>query len=115
MAEFSWEYGEMAMNAKLLLAVTGLSSLACGLLGGVLGAWLVSGSGDDVTFKTVTITDGLLVKADDSEGPGCKLLPDETATLTGGLIVHQVRGQIFSGQTFLASTNPVKQRSVINR
>ncbi len=97
----------MAMNAKQLVAVTSASSLLCGLLGGVLGAWLVSGSGGDVTFKTVTITDGLLVKADDSEGPGCKLLPDGTATLTGGLIAHQVRGQVFSGQTFFASTNPV--------
>ena len=98
---------KMGMDSKKLIGIVCVCSLVFGILGGAIGSRFLSGDRENVTFKTVTITDGLLIKAKDSEGPGCKLLPDGTATLTGGLIAHQVRGQIFSGQTFLASANPI--------
>ncbi len=95
------------MDSKKLIGSVSVVSFVFGLLGGTLGAWLFSGNESDPTFKTVTVTDSLIVKTEDSTGAGCKLLPDGTATLTGGLIANQVRGQVFSGQSFLASTNPL--------
>ncbi len=95
------------MDSKKLIGGICLLSFACGLFGGMVGAWFFAGNDPNPTFKTVTVTDALVVKTDDSQDVGCKLLPDGTATLTGGLIANQVRGRIFSGQNFLASTNPL--------
>ena len=80
------------MDSRNLIGVVCVSSFVCGVCGGMLGAWLLSGNDSAPTFKTVTVTDALIVKTEDSQGAGCKLFPDGTATLTGGLIANQVRG-----------------------
>jgi len=98
----------MGKDSMRTIAIACVCSLVCGLAGGAGGAWFFGGSsGGDATFETLKVTKGILIQSGEAEGQGCKLLADGTATLTGGLIANQVRGQIFSGQNFLASTNPV--------
>ena len=78
------------------------------MLGGLLGAWLFSrGENPNPTFESVTITKDLVVASGDGKGAGCRLRPDGTLTVTKGLLANQIRAQVISAQSVLASTNPL--------
>jgi hypothetical protein len=95
------------MNAKWLLP----TSLLCGLIGGMIGHWLIPDVQDQktATFETVQVTKNLIVSADASADKGCRISAEGTITATGGLVANQVRGNLIVGHSLLATLNATQQ------
>jgi hypothetical protein len=93
------------MSAKWLLP----ASLICGLIGGMLGNWMMPDRRNSATFETVRITKELFVVPGSTTDKGCRLSADGTVTATGGLIANQVRGNVIVGRSILASLNATQQ------
>lgn len=97
--------GESAVNPKHLIP----ACLVCGLVGGILGQWLVSMCQKTATFDTVRVTKELVVAPEGTTEKGCRLATDGTITATGGLIANQVRGNLIVGRSLLASLNATQE------
>ena len=93
------------MSPKILLP----ASLICGLIGGMIGHMLFSALPEDAEFKTVTVTDSLVIAPEADSEAGCRLSADGTVMATGGLVANQVRGNLIAGQSIVASLNATQQ------
>ena len=94
----------VGLHTKLALP---LVCILC-VFGGLLGASIFSTAPEtNPTFESVTITEDLVVASGCKEGAGCRMRPDGTLTATKGLLTNQIRGQVVSAQSSLASTNPL--------
>jgi hypothetical protein len=95
------------MNFKQILWSIVLP-LTFGLLGGVAGRFITPAFGPkSATFETVHVTNSLIVSPDASE-KGCRMSSDGTVVATGGVVAHQVRGDLVIGRSLVASLNPTK-------
>jgi hypothetical protein len=83
--------------------------LCFGLVGGVVGRYVLPDNPKSATFETVRITKGLIVAPDASTEKGCRICSDGTVTATGGLVANQVRGNIIIGRSLLASLNATQE------
>jgi hypothetical protein len=83
--------------------------LCFGLVGGVIGRYVLPGSPRSATFETVQITKGLIVAPDGSSEKGCRISAEGTVTATGGLVANQVRGNVIIGRSLLASLNATQE------
>lgn len=93
------------MNAKWLIP----ASLFCGVLGGMLGSWIMPDNQQSATFETVRVTKDLFVAPNLITEKGCRISADGTVTATGGLIANQVRGNVIIGHSLFASMNATQQ------
>lgn len=93
------------MNAKSLIPI----SLVSGLIGGVLGSWVMSAWQSSATFETVRVTKDLIVAPAGENEKGCRLSPNGTITATGGMVANQVRGNLVVGNSLIASLNATQQ------
>lgn len=94
------------MNAKWLLP----ASLLCGLIGGMVGHWIIPGQDQKTaTFETVRVTKDLIVAPDGSADKGCRVSAEGTVTATGGLVANQIRGNLIVGRSLLATLNATQQ------
>ena len=96
----------MRLKQTLLSVVL---SLCSGLVGGVVGRYVLPDNPQSATFETVRITKGLIVAPDASTEKGCRLSADGTVTATGGLVANQVRGNIIIGRSLIASLNATQE------
>jgi hypothetical protein len=95
------------MNPKWSLP----ASLVCGLIGGILGNYLMQEdmTRKSATFETVRVTKELVVAGEGSPEKGCRVSSDGAVTATGGLIANQVRGNLIVGRSLLATLNSTQQ------
>ena len=94
------------MSSKWLLLS---ASLICGLIGGIIGNWIMLPNRNTATFETIRVTKDLLVSPDATMDKGCRISADGTITATGGFVAHQIRGNLIVGRSILASTNATQQ------
>jgi hypothetical protein len=83
--------------------------LCFGLIGGVVGHYVLPDNPKSATFETVRISKELVVAPDSSTEKGCRISSDGSVTATGGLVANQVRGNIIIGRSLLASLNSTQE------
>jgi hypothetical protein len=99
-------YQELVMNSKWWQLP---AALLCGLLGGMIGSWLMPHAQNSATFETVRVTKDLVIAPNLIAEKGCRISADGTVTATGGLVANQIRGNLIVGRSLLASVNATQQ------